>query len=73
MWEAVVLDTGVLSLIVNKPGKSDLVTEAQEWFWKLDDAGVAVYIPEICDYELRRELIRSQKASRTLLNSSFLQ
>jgi hypothetical protein len=60
---AVILDTGVLSLVVDKPGKSPTVTAVQNWLTSLLAAGVKIYVPEICDYELRRELIRAHKTS----------
>jgi len=60
---AIVLDTGVLSLVVDKPGKSPTVSDAQNWLKEALSAGITIYIPEICDYELRRELIRAGKTS----------
>ncbi len=60
---AVILDTGVLSLVVDKPGKNTTVTAVQNWLTGLLAAGIKIYVPEICDYELRRELIRAQKSA----------
>ena len=61
--QAVILDTGVLSLAVDKPGKNSTVTAVQNWLTSLLTSSVKIYVPEICDYELRRELIRAQKVS----------
>lgn len=63
MLSAVVFDTGVLSLVADKPGKSPDVTAAQQWVAGLIVAGVRLYVPEVCDYELRRELTRAGKVS----------
>jgi hypothetical protein len=60
---AIILDTGVLSLVADKPGKSPAVIAVQNWLATLLTAGIKIYVPEICDYELRRELVRSQKTS----------
>jgi hypothetical protein len=37
-----------------------------QWVNDLTSAGVRVFDPEICDYELRRELIRAGKAAGVL-------
>jgi predicted nucleic acid-binding protein len=67
---AVVLDTGVLSLVADKPGKNANVINAQNWLAALLRGGAAIYTPEICDYELRRELTRaSRTASLTRLDA----
>lgn len=64
------MDTGVLSYVVDKPGKNLTVTNAQNWLLDLLSRGIDVYTPEICDYELRRELIRTSKqASITRLDT----
>ena len=60
---AVILDTGVLSLVADKPGKNADIIAAQTWLADLFAAGVCIYVPEICDYELRRELVRAQKTT----------
>jgi len=60
---ATFLDTGALSLVVDRPGRNPDVVAAQNWFADLLEAGITIYVPEICDYELRRELIRAQKTS----------
>lgn len=56
----VVLDAGPLSL-VSHPAGGDEAEEAALWLEALIEAGIEVVIPEIADYELRRELIRADK------------
>jgi predicted nucleic acid-binding protein len=58
MRKAVVLDTGVLGALTHpKTHRTALA-----WLQRLVNAGVAVFIPEIADYEQRRELIRMQSS-----------
>jgi predicted nucleic acid-binding protein len=54
----VLLDTGVLGLVTN-PGGAQSARECAEWCSHLLDGGTDVVIPEIADYELRRELLRA--------------
>ena len=54
------LDSGPLSLVTQKPGRSRAGDDARAWFANLSRAGIPVYVPEIADYELRRELLRSR-------------
>jgi len=56
---AIVLDTSPLGLVVQKPGKSPEADACRAWMKGLLARGFAIYIPEIADYELRRELIRA--------------
>jgi len=51
---ALLLDTAVLGRLTH-PRPSD---EIRDWLARLREAGVAVMVPEIADYELRRELLR---------------
>ena len=57
---AVVLDTGPLGQITHPKSTPPNVACAQ-WFQALIAKGVRVVVPEIVDYELRRELVRSNK------------
>ncbi len=52
---AVILDTGPLGLLSN-PRVSDRGRACHRWVRGLVAVGVSVYIPEITDYEVRREL-----------------
>jgi|ERR1019366_274076 hypothetical protein len=56
----VLLDAGPLGMITNPKSSSD--TEAcKNWLAGLVYKGVEVVIPEIADYEVRRELLRAGK------------
>ena len=57
MNETVLLDTGVLGLVVH-PKRNTEPVECRRWLRSLIDSGATVYVPEIADYELRRELLR---------------
>lgn len=56
----VVLDTGPLGRISN-PRASARNTGCYQWLEGLVQQGIPVFVPEIADYEVRRELIRAQK------------
>jgi predicted nucleic acid-binding protein len=56
---AVLLDAGPLGLLVN-PRNSPPVLACRAWVASLAAAGRRVLVPEIADYEVRRELIRIQ-------------
>ncbi len=53
----ILLDTGPLGMITNRPGNPECQA-IQQWFNALSDR---ILLPEISDYELRRELIRANK------------
>lgn len=52
---AVLLDTGPLGVLCN-PRASQTALACRAWVSALAGAGVRVIVPEICDYEIRREL-----------------
>lgn len=54
----VVLDSGPLSLVTHPRGGKE-AAEAKAWLWDVLAAGADVRIPEIADYEQRRELLRA--------------
>jgi predicted nucleic acid-binding protein len=56
----VILDTGPLSLVTN-PKHSAQSIACTRWLQDLVRREVRVIIPEIADYELRRELLRANK------------
>jgi predicted nucleic acid-binding protein len=56
----VVLDTGPLGIITN-PRQTSEVQACTAWLRRLLASGVRVVLPEIADYELRRELLRADK------------
>jgi hypothetical protein len=53
----VVLDTGPLGLITN-PRATAANDACRAWMAGLASAGVRIVVPEIADYEIRRELLR---------------
>ena len=56
----VLLDAGPLGLVSNpKPSRQNLACSA--WLQSLLESGVRVIVPEIADYEVRRELLRANK------------
>jgi predicted nucleic acid-binding protein len=50
----IALDTGPLGMIAHSKRNRDV----SKWYERLLVSGVQIVIPEICDYELRRELVR---------------
>jgi predicted nucleic acid-binding protein len=54
----VLLDTGPLGRLTSPKG-TPINTLYLNWLKSLIANGVTVLVPEICDYELRRELLRS--------------
>jgi predicted nucleic acid-binding protein len=56
----IVLDTGPLSMVTN-PRASEQNRKCVEWLSRMISKSTQIVIPEIADYELRRELIRAEK------------
>ena len=56
----IVLDTTPLGLLTH-PGSSTTVLACQQWLAAQLAFGARVVVPEIADYELRRELLRADK------------
>lgn len=77
MSRRVVLDTGPLGMITN-PRASELNLRCRQWLDALLARDIPVYVPEIADYELRRELLRASKSAglrrldRTIAELRFL-
>lgn len=63
MLQAVFLDTGPLGMVCQQPGKSAESDACRLWMENLLMRNISVYVPEVADYEVRRELIRAGKAS----------
>jgi hypothetical protein len=57
----VVLDAGPLGLVTN-PKRSPQSIACARWLQDLTAQGARVIVPEIADYEVRRELLRANKA-----------
>ena len=62
MSAAVLLDAGPLGLLSN-PNRSPQVLACRVWLSSLQAAGRRLVVPEITDYEVRRELIRIRSHS----------
>ena len=60
MVAVVFLDTGPLGLVTN-PMQSSPTLACNQWLYNLLGQGVRIVVPEIVDYELRRELLRANK------------
>ena len=58
----VLLDTSPLGMVTH-PKASGNNLACTNWLKGLLAKGVEIRVPEICDYELRRELVRAQKAA----------
>jgi predicted nucleic acid-binding protein len=57
---AVLLDAGPLGLLSN-PRRSAAASAGRKWLDALSAAGRRVIVPEIADYEVRRELLRVKR------------
>lgn len=55
---AVFLDTGPLGAMTQRPGRNATSDACQQWGQDISAQGVLIIVPEIADYEMRRELIR---------------
>jgi len=56
----VLLDAGPLGMISN-PKATAANIECYEWMEAMIVSGAQVFVPEIADYEVRRELLRASK------------
>jgi predicted nucleic acid-binding protein len=63
MSRIVLLDSGPLGIVTNPKATSPLYPEGKLWLQSLPLKGYIVMLPEIADYEVRRELIRAGKAA----------
>jgi predicted nucleic acid-binding protein len=60
MSTLVLLDAGPLGLVTN-PRATPENQQCKQWLMALTTAGIRVLVPEITDYEVRRELLRADK------------
>jgi hypothetical protein len=58
----VVLDSGPLGIVTN-PRATPTNDACRHWLLSLLENGVEVVLPEIADYEVRRELLRAERAT----------
>ena len=66
----VFLDAGPLGMITN-PKKSPATTVIVQWAFDLEAAGHWLIVPAMADYEVRRELVRAEKAEGTACLNAF--
>jgi predicted nucleic acid-binding protein len=62
MEKIILLDSSPVGLITN-PKANPLAKDCQQWFYTLLQRKYKVILPEIVDYEIRRELLRANKLS----------
>lgn len=62
MSRLILLDTGPLGMVSNT-NASSTNTSCTNWMMKLLTDGYQIFIPEIADYEVRRELLRANKTA----------
>jgi predicted nucleic acid-binding protein len=55
------LDTGIVGIITNPKSSSIDAQECKQWFKQFLEQGEIFMLPEIVDYEVRRELLRANK------------
>jgi hypothetical protein len=55
----ILLDAGPLGLAARRPGIAE-VRQCLAWLATLERSGAMIVVPEIADYEVRRELIRAR-------------
>jgi predicted nucleic acid-binding protein len=70
MLRAVFLDTGPLGLVTQRRGVPD-ADACRQWVRDLGHAGVSIFVPEVADYELRRELLRARKSTSVARLDAF--
>ena len=63
MSRVIVLDSAPLSLLCAPVKKGGEAADCARWLAGLLAAGTRIVVPEIADYEVRRELIRAGKGS----------
>lgn len=62
MLKAVFLDSSPLGLVTQRQGIA-LVDSCRKWVKELMDSGIQIFVPEVADFEIRRELLRADKLS----------
>lgn len=63
MSRVIFLDSGPLGMVTNPKTSSTEVQECKVWLNSLMRRGEIIILPEIADYEVRRELIRAGKSA----------
>jgi len=62
MSRTILLDAGPLGLLSN-PARSAPVLACNQWLASIVAQGYRIIVPEIADYEVRRELLRANKTT----------
>ena len=62
MSRTIVLDSGPLGLATNPRGSKEAAACGQ-WLLNVASRGATVMVPEIADYEVRRELLRARRTA----------
>lgn len=70
MISTIVLDSTPLGLLTQRHGIR-AADEAQDWLARHLSAGTRIIVPEIIDYELRRELLRLKKTNAVARLDAF--
>ena len=71
MVKSILLDAGVLGLLTN-PKRSETGESCARWLQVAIAENCQILVPEITDYEIRRELIRANKMRGLLRLDSFI-
>ncbi len=61
MSRIVLLDSGPVGMVTTPKAASPVYRECKLWFDSLEPKGYTLMLPEIADYEVRRELVRANK------------
>ncbi len=72
MSRTILLDSGPFGLITN-PKASPATAACGRWLVGALDQGAAVLVPEIADYEVRRELIRARRVAGISRLDAFIE
>ena len=70
MKQIVVLDSSPLGLLFHRPGLKE-ADDCRAWLKRHSAAGKRFIVPEIVDYELRRELLRLQRNNAVSALTTF--
>ena len=69
--ERIVLDSTPLALLCQRRGLA-AADRCRHWLHRHVSAGVRVFVPEVIDYEVRRELLRMRKAGAVQMTNGLV-
>lgn len=58
------IDSSIITLLLTKPKDSEEARQCQDWLYYAIGRGATLYIPEICDYEIRRGILYTQEKTK---------